>query len=509
MSSARADKSVLIVSSRHRLWQRYGAEGVFAIERAVGDLVAAMAMRGLYGTLVYTDDSPLLGRLGVLPADTGRAGSVARTIRSVAERMAWFEEEAHYVLVLGDDGIVPFHRVDNPSPDGEGALLSDHDYGTEPESGLRPARAVGRIPDGGLGRFLESIRAAAAAHRRIAAGAQPPLQPEAFGYSASVWKRAARSVFAPVGDPRGVRLSPPLAEPELPVPGTGGPLFRYFNLHGLADSPHWYGQRDPAFPADYPFFPVALRPRDVTVAPGSVVFSEACYGARIAGRDLGTSLALTTLGKGALAFVGATGIAYGGLDTPLVAADMLARAFFEETLKGAPAGDALARAKWTVVAHALARQGYLDAEDEKTVRNFVLYGDPSLVHHPPSARAAGAVDGASASGSVEWAGPTDLVGVSSVQPHALDVTGRAALDLVAHVRAAVAKRLPEFATGEVQIATSAAPGAPSAKSVSNGGRSMVVTLTKALPTCEGVCYREVVRVTVDAGGTIRKLALTR
>jgi len=430
-------------------------------------------------------------------------------VRAVAARMAWLEEDARYVLLLGDDRIVPFHRVDNPSPDGEAHLLSDHEYGTEPEWGLRPARSVGRIPDAGLGRLLEAIRAAAAAHERLADGHAPPTEAGAFGYSASVWKRAARSVFRAVGDPRTVRLCPPLAEHELPLPGMDGPRFRYFNLHGLPDSPNWFGQRDPALPADYPFFPVALRPQDVGPMPGSVVFTEACHGARIVERSLAASLAHTSLARGALAFVGATGVAYGGLDEPLVAADVLARAFWEETLNGAAAGDALARAKWRLVGDALARHGYLDAEDEKTVRNFVLYGDPSLVHHLPSRQAGDGADGASASAAVEGAGPAEPVGAEPAQPHALDGGGRAAADLADHVRRIVARRLPEFGSGDVQVVTDPIRHGPMAKSGAEGAGGVVVTMRKALPACDGICYREVVRVTVDHAGRIRKLALTR
>jgi hypothetical protein len=499
---------VLIVSSRHRLWQRYGADGVFAVERALGDLVAAMAERDMAGTLVYVDDSPLLGHLGVLPARDGSAEAVARTVRDLCARMAFFEEAARYVLLVGDDGIVPFHRLENPSPDGESTVLSDHDYGTEPESGIRPARAVGRLPDAGLGRLLEAIRAAAQAHRRLAAGRAPEVQ-EAFGYSASVWKRAARSVFQPVGDPRSVRLSPPLAEHVLPPGGLDGQPFKYFNLHGLADSPNWYGQRDPTMPADYPFCPVALRPQDLSLAPGSIVFTEACYGARLGGRSLGDSLALMSLARGALAFVGATGVAYGGLDSSLVAADVLAKAFWEETMRGAAAGEALARAKWRLVADALGRQGYLDSEDEKTVRNFVLYGDPSLVHHAPSLRAEDGVDGAPASGLPESAGPADAVGLPPVRPHS-PTAGASPDDLVERVRASVARRLPELAGADVQVSTEMLPHTAGRKSVVDlEAGTMMLTLSKSLPTSEGVCYREVVRVTVDGAGRIRKLTLSR
>ncbi|MCB0218039.1 MAG: hypothetical protein KDH92_15455 [Chloroflexi bacterium] len=523
LSAGRAESAVMpavmIVSSRHRLWQRYGPDGVFAIERAVGELIEAMDARGLSGTLVYADDSPLLGRFGVLPADTGRADQVARVVRELAARMAWTEESVGHVLILGDDGIVPFDRPTNPAPDDESALRSDHIYAADADEPLMPVRAVGRMPDRGLSLLVASIREAAAAHRQIAAGRPLPLTDEAFGYSASVWKRAARGVYAAVGDPAALRLCPPLTHVEAPRPGADGPRYRYYNLHGMVDSPAWFGQRDPAFRADYDRFPVALRPEDVQAAPGNLVFSAACYGAHIEGRAVHDSIALTHLAGGCRAFVGATGVAYGGLDGGLVAADLLAYRFWEALRSGAAVGQALAHAKWSLVSETLARQGYVDAEDEKAVHNFVLYGDPSLVYQAPSTWAEDAAAVGRARGAAGWAGPADWVGTTPARPRAIDVvdpvqSSPAALgQLVAQVRGAVARLLPEFGAGEVGVSTQPAPRRVHAKSGLVAGDAsqgpMIVTLKKSLRTGDGTACREVVCVTVDARGAIRKLTVSR
>ena len=37
----------------------------------------------------------------------------------------------------------------------------------------------------------------------------------------------------------------------------------YFNLHGLADTEEWYGQRDPVNGSHGPDYPIALRTQDV------------------------------------------------------------------------------------------------------------------------------------------------------------------------------------------------------------------------------------------------------
>ncbi len=521
--------AVMLLSSRHRLWQRYGPEGVFAFERAVGELIEAMAARGLSGSLVYVDDSPLLARYGVLPAETGQPAQVARLVRELSERMTWTEEALRYVLILGDDGILPFDRPDNPAPDDEAALRSDQIYAADADEPLMPVRAVGRLPDRGLELLLSGIREAAAAHRQLAAGRRLPLSGDAFGYSASIWRRSARGVYAAVGQPAGLRLCPPLTRADAPRPGADGPRFRYYNLHGMEDSPAWFGQRDPSFRAGYERFPVALRPEDLEDAPGSLVFSAACYGAHIHGRAVHDSIALTQLAGGSRAFVGATGVAYGGLDGSLVAADLLAFRFWEAIAAGAPAGQALAHAKWCLVSETLARQGYIDAEDEKAVHNFVLYGDPSLVFQTPSTWAEDADVTGRAGKAVERAGPAERVGTQPARPRAIDFLGPPQADpsrtgaspsdaagraqLVEQVRGAVAKLLPEFGSGKVGVSTQPAPRRVHAKSgllaqdPSQG--PMIVTFKKSLPTEEGTACKEVVNVTVDARGTIRKLTVSR
>lgn len=507
---------VVLLTSRHRLWQRYGPEGVFAVEGAVGEWMAAAAERGLSGTLVYADDSPLLSRLGLLPPDAGDPAELARLVRGLAERLAWTEETLRHVLILGDDGIIPFHRVANPTLDADTELLSDHPYGARTDHPLLATLTVGRLPDAGLQTLLTGLATATSAHRRLAAGAAPLLSETAFGYSASVWKRAARKVFEAVGEPSALRLSPPLSHRELPAAGPSGPRYHYYNLHGLDDAPEWFGQLDPSFPADYASFPVALRPGDLMADPGSVVFSEACYGAHIAGRAVHDSMALSCLAGGASAFVGATGVAYGGLDGPLVAADRLAEMFWRGVRAGATSGAALASAKAQMARDAFAHHGYVDAEEEKAIYNFVLYGDPSLAFQPSSKWAEDAMTG-SLLAPVEWAGPAAMVGTSPVRPHTLAADTAARSEpppgLVDHVRQAVARRLPEFGSGEVRV--EAAPVEAVARAAAHGGRPasagrrLVVTLTKALPTGAGSTCSSVVRVTVDSRGTIRRVAVSR
>ncbi|MBN1814199.1 MAG: hypothetical protein JXA14_20340, partial [Anaerolineae bacterium] len=197
-------------------------------------------------------------------------------------------------------------------------------------------------------------------------------------YSASIWRKASRAVFQVIGDNRRLRTSPPFAYEEFSI--AERLQFSYFNLHGIEDGADWYGQPDALFPADYPLFPVALRPQDLSAEEhaNSIVFTEACYGANILGKDTESSIALRFLASRVLALIGSTKISYGSIAPPLVGADLVSRYFWEGVQTGLTVGEALKVAKINLAKELQERQGYLDGEDQKTLISFVLYGDPSL-----------------------------------------------------------------------------------------------------------------------------------
>ncbi len=159
----------------------------------------------------------------------------------------------------------------------------------------------------------------------------------------------------------------------------------------------WFGQRDPTEPAGGDDFPLALRPEDIGAPAANghsqpvplVVFSEACYGAHIPDKTVDQSISLKFIASGARAFVGSTCISYGSISTPLIAADLLGRAFWSYVREGFPTGEALRRAKVYLAREMHSRQGYLDGEDQKTLISFVLFGDPMAegVEQPRSHKA--------------------------------------------------------------------------------------------------------------------------
>jgi len=111
-----------------------------------------------------------------------------------------------------------------------------------------------------------------------------------------------------------------------------------------------------------------------------VVVSEACYGAAIAGRDARTALALAFLARGAAGFVGATAISYGPPAPPPGEADLIALHFLRAVQQpGTTLGAAFVAARAGMLRDTLARQCTLDEDDQKTLLEFVLYGDPTIV----------------------------------------------------------------------------------------------------------------------------------
>jgi hypothetical protein len=84
--------------------------------------------------------------------------------------------------------------------------------------------------------------------------------------------------------------------------------------------------------------------------------------------------------------------------------------------------------------------------------------------------------------------------------------------MVQQVQRVVARRLPLFGGEEVRIETSQAPRRAYAKSPALGLDGdccpLIITMKKDVPTAGGGACHEVLRVTVDSRGAIRKLAVS-
>jgi hypothetical protein len=370
--SHRDERLHLIITSRQRLREVYSAGGARQVGTALRRLLAARAARGVPTQLLWIEDGlPDLGLAGAAAEPT----AISQQLAALAAALRRGGTQLESVLIVGGPDVVPFYEAPNPTPyDGDASVPGDSCYGASDPLDLVSEWAVGRLPGaaGGAPTLLLRLIEAAMAHRQPANQAQKP-----FGYATEAWRRAAAEVYAEVPGAGALLISPPMLATALDRTLLDGARRIYCNLHGVRDGPLWYGQ-----PSDRRALVAALRPADLVGLDlhGAVVVSEACYGAAITGRDEHTSLALAFLARGAAGFLGATAISYGPPSPPPGEADLIALHFLRALrTPGATLGGALLAARAGMLRDTLAQQATLDEDDQKTLLEFVLYGDPTLV----------------------------------------------------------------------------------------------------------------------------------
>lgn len=387
----------VVVSSRTRLIQEFGEAKFRRLDEAVIDLIESIRRRpGWTAYRLYVDDPETLEPFELAPVDPSNAWQIKLRLGDLDQGLGRRGEMIGALLIVGGQRIVPFHQLPNPTDDDDEEVASDNPYASRDENYFASEWPVGRLAsDTDADLLVDLIRRASSEHAQAAAPLAPwdrlrlwlamrlarylGRRPRAIGYSASIWRKASLAVFRAIGDPNGLLTSPPVAADSLPTIAFRPARFSYYNLHGLADSPEWFGQRDPiAEEAGGEEYPVALRPQDIVDGGRAprVVFTEACYGAHTLGKSAEAAMSLKFLESGSQAVVGSTRIAYGSVTPPLIGADLLGRLFWEHLNQNLPAGEALRRAKLALAAEMHRRQGFLDGEDQKTLISFVLYGDP-------------------------------------------------------------------------------------------------------------------------------------
>ncbi len=282
------------------------------------------------------------------------------SIREFINRLEEKWGEIEIVLIIGSDNVVPFYRLPNPCEDDDRNVLSDNPYASRDDDFLIPERVCARIPDNhSLNFIIKQLNKPARRYNMC------------FGMTAHVWKEASKSVYERIGNPRDLKISPPTTSANFVSRWLEQKDFLYFNLHGSSVSENWYGQQA----NDYP---VALRPSNIINASGFVA-SEACYGAYIINKTEKNAISLRFLDQDSVAgFCGSTTIAYGPPVPPASEADLLVRYFFEYLKQGISMGEAFKNAKVDFARKKIRMHGFLDDDDQKTLLQFVLYGDPLL-----------------------------------------------------------------------------------------------------------------------------------
>lgn len=541
----------VIFSTLKGLNAQYGESGARQIRQELDRLCETISRYRQWGALVFLADAPDFGpyrtKLNLVAADPADPWALKLALVDLDAGLALSGEMIGAVLVVGGPEVVPFHRLPNPVDDSDSEVVSDNPYSTRDENYFVPEWSVGRLP-GDCGNdpetLLRMVRQVTAYHLGFVkekfwlirwierlrtsldhlAGSAAQKR-TSFGYSAAAWRRAALSVFRPIGEPRRLMVCPPvqvsetcaLHNPNKTCLSLPAGKLAYFNLHGLVDTDEWYGQRDPFETQDGPDFPLALRAADIGAAGQNdtktpqVVFSEACYGAHIIDKSVNQAISLKLLSAGSRAVVGSTCISYGSISSPLIAADLLGHSFWHYLKEGQPAGEALRRAKIHLAREMHQRQGYLDGEDQKTLLSFVLYGDPlvqisDLQRGPkntmrPSQRA----------------NPVRIIcDREETSEHLASVPSQ----VMAQVKQIVKVYLPGMKDAQVHLSQErancqghghACPAATlhmkSAGSTSLQGRQ-VVTLSKTIQE-DSLNHAQYARLTLDASGKLIKLVVSR
>lgn len=561
----------VIFSARSRLQAVYGEQAT-AIETAMLRLLQAVQSQPDWGArLFFADDPASTTPLGIQAARPGDAWSLKRSLTDLDAALAKRGEMVGAVLIVGGPEIIPFHHLPNPVDDPDLDVPSDNPYGSRDQNYFIPEWPVGRMPGGEGGDaslLLEMLRQAAIQHANRPrsstsrpwylrwatwllsrlGGARLPLKGggSSYGYTAEIWRKASGAVFRPIGDPAALHSSPPCGvnggaldmkagQPSVKAPVLLGDL-GYFNLHGLSNSPEWFGQRDPLGRQPGPDYPVALRPQDIhvngrqpkerrwskKVSTPRVVFSEACYGLLIQSKSIEEAISLKFLQSGSQAVVGSTCMSYGAVAEPLAAADFLGRSFWRSVRAGLPIGEALRLAKLDLADSMTRRQGYLDGEDQKTLISFVLYGDP--LAQPLEARYSGKrvqrhyAPNAMPPMVCEHSECPVSAGVEMLELSIPD-------EVLQSVRQAAARYLPGMQDAEMTILQprQLCQGGYCSKQVSlkdahskqPGERRStrlttrrLVTLSKQLPDQHGL-HSAIARVTLDEDGKVIKMVISR
>ena len=512
----------VIFTTRTGIVQQYGEQTYAVITQLLTQINSIVQKKPGWDCLIYIPDDPKLQTKLNLPLVTViDPWKLKLSLHELDKLLATRGEKIGALLVVGGNEVVPFHRLPNPTDDVDDEVLSDNPYGSLDNNYFLPSWPIGRIigekgQDAGL--LIQQLRQILKFH----------MQPKSmnkvwerilrsftdiftykhlssFGYSASVWKKSSAVVYKPLGETKSLYISPNGNSKKLSHQELVSSDFGYFNLHGLIDRPEWYGQRD-YLDAPGMDYPIALTPKDLIrngKAP-KVVLTEACYGGHVFGKNEDESLALKYLSLGTNVVIGSTCTSYGSVAPPLIAADLFASHFWKLIRSGYLAGEAFQRAKIEFAQEMLKRQGYLDGEDQKTLIQFVYYGDPFFIYE----------------GKEIQIKRSNLIDrperIKTVNDHK---NGGSILDIpeaaLTEVKSSLKSYLPGIDNAELKLNKLQVGKVQSGFLISNTNKTPKVLSDRFVVTFRNPMqidknkYFQIARVTMDKKGSVIKMALSR
>jgi hypothetical protein len=197
------------------------------------------------------------------------------------------------------------------------------------------------------------------------------------------------SLDAIFGTHAGMKVSPP--DGDKWTAAEAASLSHFVNCHGAAADPNFYGESGGHIPVAH-----SAAHMEQSVVEATILAAECCFSAELydpalptAGGQMG--MCNTYLGRKAYACFGSTNLSYGP-ETSNDQADLMCQYFLGQVLAGASVGRACLQARLDYV---LGKGGILTPTDLKTLGQFNLLADPSLVpieaptekHVVPTARA--------------------------------------------------------------------------------------------------------------------------
>ena len=383
----------LIVTNIGALRSKYRAAGVKSIEAALKKLIAADLARGLTTEWVALDDKATMKRFGVTAVTEATDPKQNKTaIDGVYAGLM-----PDYLMILGASDVVPHQDLKNllyspPKGDTDAHAYGDLPYACDKPYSQRirdftgPTRVVSRLPDlrGATARveyLLGLLRVAATWKSR------PHRDYENYlGISAQIWKASTAETLRKLFN----------SDTDLQTSPAHGPKWRealinrrthFINCHGGDTYPDFVGQasrNEHDLPVSHRAAFVAASKR---IQEGTVCAAECCFGGQLYDRAFVAKQQMgmcnTYLAKKAYGFFGSTTIAYGP-PSGNGQADLICRYFLERVLAGASLGRAALEARHRFIEKALP----MSPSNQKTLAQFNLYGDPSIVPvaTPPETR---------------------------------------------------------------------------------------------------------------------------
>lgn len=397
----------VILSSKGKLTAKYGSDSANVIIAQTQRIVEVVQAKREWGAMLFLpDDAAVMESIGLPVIQEIDPWTLKLALQDLDRLLGEKGAMIGAVLIVGGHEVVPFHLLPNPTDDVDDIVYSDNPYGCIDANYFVPDWPVGRLPDEkgkDTGLLMQQLRTILKTHQEIqkkqkaTAGTMAvPFEMllsffqqlfkmnrnaqvgQTVGYIASVWRRAAIGAYRPIGASNLVAVSPPITAETVDTVALLDAELAYYNLHGIIDGGEWFGQKSFTDVWEGSEFPIALSPADIAQKGRhqQIIVSEACYGGYVINKTIEDSLALKFMSLEAKGFIGSTAIAYGSIQPPLIGADLLANKFWSALIDGKSVGESFLQAKHELAEEMNKRQKYLDAEDQKTLLSFVLYGDP-------------------------------------------------------------------------------------------------------------------------------------